>query len=121
MFFFLTGYYRVNYDSQNWHKIIYYLHSKSGYYKDMSAINRAKIIDDAFHLMMAHHLDVSIFWELTEYLSQETDYVAWYPMIKVFEYMSTVFPYPLNIIKGIDIKVMPYKYYLTKNISVITD
>jgi len=31
--------------------------------------------------MMARQLNVSIFWELTEYLSQEIDYVAWYPMI----------------------------------------
>jgi len=87
----------------------------------MNVINRAKIIDDAFHLTMAHQLNVSIFWQLTEYLSQETDYVAWYPMIKVFEYMSTVFPFPLYKFNGIDIKVMTNKYYLTKNISIIID
>jgi len=52
---------------------------------------------------------VSIFWELTKYLSQETDYIAWYPMIKAFEYMSTVFPFPLYKFKGIDIKVMTNK------------
>jgi len=66
---------------------------------------------------MAHQLNVSIFWELTKYLSHETDYIAWYPMIKVFEYMSTVFPFPLRVFKGIDIKVMTNKYYLAKNIS----
>jgi len=62
---------------------------------------------------------------IAEYLSQETDYVAWYPMIKVFEYMSTVFPFPLHKFKGIDIKVLSQYYldknYLTKNISVIID
>jgi len=56
-------------------------------------------------LTIAHKLNVSIFWELTKYLSQETDYVAWYPMIKVFEYMSTVFPFSLYN-KRIDIKVI---------------
>jgi len=75
----------------------------------MSVINRAKIIDDTFHLTMLHQLDVSIFYELTKYLSRETDYIAWYPMIKVFEYMSTVFPFPLHNFKGIDIKVMTNK------------
>jgi len=66
---------------------------------------------------MERHLDASIFWELTKYLSHETDFVAWYPMIKVFEYMSTVFPFPLYKFKRIDIKVMTNKYYLTKNIK----
>jgi len=91
---------------KNWHKIIYYLNSKSGEYKNISVINRAKIIDDAFHLMMARQFNISTFWELTKYLSQEIDFVAWYPMIKVFEYMSTVFPFPIYKFKYIDIKVM---------------
>jgi len=58
---------------------------------------------------MAQQLNVSIFWEFTKYLLQETDYVAWYPIIKVFEYMSTVFPFPLYKFKRIDIKVMTNK------------
>jgi len=52
-----------------------------------------------------------------QFNAQETDFVAWYPMIKVFEYMSTLFPFPLYKFKYIDIKVMTNKYYLTKNIS----
>jgi len=70
---------------------------------------------------MEQQLNVSIFWELTKYLSQETDYIAWYPMIKVFEYMSTVFPFPLYKFNRIDVKVMTHKYHLTKNISIISD
>jgi len=38
------------------------------------------------------HLNVSIFWSVTKYLSQEMEYSAWYPMIKIFEYVSNVFP-----------------------------
>jgi len=117
MFFFCeTGYYRVNYDSENWHKIIYYLNSKSGEYKNINVINRAKIIDDAFHLTMAHQLNVSIFWELIKYLSQETNYVAWYPMIKALEYMSTIFPFPStrNEFQYIDIKVITNLCYIVK-------
>jgi len=79
------------------------------------------MIDDAFHFMMARQLNISIFWELTKYLSQETDFVAWYPMIKVFEYMSTMFPLPSmgysesKTYHFIDIKVMTSKYYLPTN------
>ncbi|XP_024886688.1 uncharacterized protein LOC112464117 [Temnothorax curvispinosus] len=41
----------------------------------------------------AGKLNPSIFWDLTSYLSQETDFIAWYPMIKVFEHMSTILPF----------------------------
>ncbi|XP_077264153.1 glutamyl aminopeptidase-like isoform X2 [Temnothorax americanus] len=97
-----AGYYRVNYETNNWRKIAYYLNS--GEYKDVSAINRAKIIDDAFYFMMTRKINSSIFWELTKYLSRETDYVAWYPMFKVFEYISSVFPLTNNNINFIHIK-----------------
>jgi len=105
---------------ENWQKIINYLifiikHKNVDKY--INVINRAKIIDDAFHLMMERQLNVSIFWELTKYVSQETNYIAWYPMIKVFEYMSTILPILPYKFEFVDIKVMINKYYLTQNIS----
>ncbi|KYN22452.1 Aminopeptidase N [Trachymyrmex cornetzi] len=99
-----AGYYRIKYGLKGWHAIANYLNSTAGEYEGISVINRAKIIDDAFHLIMEHQLNVSIFWNLTQFLSQETNYVVWYPMIKVFEYMSTIFPYSKDEIKFIDIK-----------------
>jgi len=66
-------------------------------------------------MMIERQFNVSIFWELTKYLSQETNYVAWYPMIEVFEYMSTILPFPSYI----NVKVMINKYYLTKNVIII--
>jgi len=62
-----------------------------------------------------HTSNISEFWEVTEYLSQETNYVAWYPMIEVFEYLSIVLPFPSHV----HIKVMINKYYLTKNVKII--
>ncbi|XP_018367811.1 PREDICTED: aminopeptidase N-like, partial [Trachymyrmex cornetzi] len=97
-----AGYYRVKYNLKGWNAIANYLNSTAGEYEGISVINRAKIIDDAFHLMMENQLDVSIFWNLTQFLSQETNYVVWYPMIKVFEYMSTIFPFSKDEIKFID-------------------
>jgi len=111
--FYETGYYRVNYDTENWLKIAYYLNSERR--KDINVINRAKIIDDAFHLMMARQLNLSIFWELTKYLSQETDYVAWYPMIKIIESMSNIFPFSENEIFINNIKVLN-RFYLINDI-----
>ena len=86
-------------------------------YKTINAISRAKIIDDAFHFMMERQFNVSVFWNLTRYLSADTDYVAWYPMIKIFEYMSTIVPFSVEEVKYIDIKVMTNKYYLTNVLS----
>ncbi|XP_024886909.1 thyrotropin-releasing hormone-degrading ectoenzyme-like [Temnothorax curvispinosus] len=86
------GYYRVNYDAENWRRIACYLNSEN--YKNIHVVNRAQIIDDAFYFTMTKQLDASIFWKLTRYLSRETEYVAWYPMIKVLERISHIFQFP---------------------------
>jgi len=74
-------------------------------YKNLSVPNRAKIINDAFKLMIGSYQNASIFWKVTKYLSQEIDYSAWYPMIKVFEYISSVFPLSKEAVSFILIKV----------------
>jgi len=45
-----------------------------------------------------------MFWKLANYLSQETDYSAWYPMIKMFEYVSNMIRFSKHPI-GYTIKV----------------
>ncbi|XP_071559315.1 aminopeptidase Q-like [Temnothorax nylanderi] len=96
-----TGYYRVKYNNKNWLKIARYLNSEKKY-KKIHVLNRAQIIDDAYHLMIANQLNSDIFWDLTKYLSHETDYRAWYPMIKAIEDMSYLFLFsehqPLKVI-----------------------
>ncbi|XP_025261875.1 aminopeptidase N-like isoform X2 [Camponotus floridanus] len=89
------GYYRVNYDIENWRRIISYLNSES--YMYIYVLNRAQIIDDAFHLMITNQLNSIVFWNITKYLSRETDYVAWYPMFKALEYLSNIFLFQENI------------------------
>ncbi|XP_050459321.1 aminopeptidase N-like isoform X1 [Cataglyphis hispanica] len=84
-----TGYYRVNYDNENWKRISNYLKSEN--YVNIHVLNRAQIIDDAFHLMLAYQISAFRFWDIADYLKQETDYVAWYPMFKALEYMSRIF------------------------------
>ncbi|XP_071577670.1 aminopeptidase N-like [Temnothorax nylanderi] len=84
-----TGYYRVNYDAIYWGRIVHYLTSDE--YTKIHVLNRAQIIDDAFYFLMHSQLPLSTFLELTKYLQRETDYVAWYLMFKVLEYMSSFF------------------------------
>ncbi|XP_029178487.1 aminopeptidase N-like, partial [Nylanderia fulva] len=100
-----TGFYRVNYDGENWKLIARYLNSEQ--YTNIHVLNRAQIIDDSFHLMIQGKLNFSTFWELSSYLWQENDYVAWYPMFKALEYMSNIIPflnsglYPSEVFKTI--------------------
>ncbi|XP_070155161.1 aminopeptidase N-like [Polyergus mexicanus] len=84
-----TGYYRVNYDTNNWELISNYLQTEN--YRNIHVLNRAQIIDDAFHLMLTYQLEPSIFWNIIIYLQKETDYVVWYPMFKALEYISSIF------------------------------
>ncbi|XP_050456426.1 aminopeptidase N-like isoform X2 [Cataglyphis hispanica] len=100
-----AGYYRVNYDSKNWNKIADYL--KSPKYTEIHVLNRAQIIDDAFHFMVKKQLPPSIFWKLTNYLWKEKDYIAWYPMIKAFERISSIFSLPEERTERITRKILP--------------
>ncbi|GAB1860181.1 Aminopeptidase N [Camponotus japonicus] len=94
------GCYRVNYELKNWKNIARYLNSAE--YTNIHVLNRAQIIDDAYHFVMEGTLEFSIFLKLMEYLSRETDYIAWYPMFKALEDISRIFPFPdetFNIFK----------------------
>ncbi|XP_032664629.1 aminopeptidase N-like isoform X2 [Odontomachus brunneus] len=87
-----TGYYRVNYNMENWRRLTNYL--KSDNYKKIHPINRAQLIDDSYHLMLAGHLDGTVFLELSSYLKQERDYIPWYPMKRILSNMTTFFRFP---------------------------
>lgn len=89
---FPTGYYRVNYDDSNWRKIANYLNSDN--YTKIHVLNRAQIIDDAYHLMIAHQLDINIFLDLASYLSRETDFVALYPMFNILDFTKEFYKFP---------------------------
>jgi len=54
-------------------------------------LNRAQLIDDSFHFVLLKKLDVRTYWDITKFLSKDTDYIAWYPMFKTLEYMSPIF------------------------------
>ncbi|KAL6429126.1 hypothetical protein ACFW04_008124 [Cataglyphis niger] len=100
-----AGYYRVNYDNKNWKKIADYLNSPK--YTEIHVLNRAQIIDDAFHFMVKKQLPPSIFWKLTKYLWIEKDYIAWYPMLKAFERISSIFLLPEERTERIMRKILP--------------
>jgi len=94
-----TGYYRVNYDNDNWEKLINYLNSYKYEHLNLNihVQSRAQIIDDAYYFLSTNKLNFSFFKSLTNYLSKEMHYVAWYPMFKILEQISGYFPFSESI------------------------
>ncbi|XP_012221155.1 thyrotropin-releasing hormone-degrading ectoenzyme-like [Linepithema humile] len=86
-----TGYYRVQYDLQNWHKLVRYLNSE--HYNKVHILNRAQMIDDAFYFFLQSQLNYEVFWNLTNVVHRDTNFVTWYPLIKAFEKMTCIFPF----------------------------
>ncbi|KAK2581483.1 hypothetical protein KPH14_005149 [Odynerus spinipes] len=84
-----TGYYRVNYDTDNWMKIAKYLDSDD--YTKIHPLNRAQIIDDACYMIQTERLDPIVFLEVVKYLRHETDYIPWYA---AFRALRTFYVYP---------------------------
>ncbi|XP_028255693.1 thyrotropin-releasing hormone-degrading ectoenzyme-like [Parambassis ranga] len=70
-----TGYFRVNYDLQNWKLLIQQLHSNP---QIISVGNRAGLIDDAFNLARAGYLPQGVPLQLIGYLPEEMSFLPWH-------------------------------------------
>lgn len=69
-----TGFYRVNYDAENWARIGKQLLDN---HSVVSTINRAQVLDDALSLAQSGQLDYNLALNLTRYLANEEAYVPW--------------------------------------------
>nr|XP_034185422.1 aminopeptidase N-like [Osmia lignaria] len=83
-----SGYYRVNYDEENWKKLDSYL--KTNDYANIPPINRAQLIDDVFSLAQADYLDYTTALSLTNYLNKEVDYVPWSSTIRNLNFLNNM-------------------------------
>ena len=82
-----TGFYRVNYDQQNWKLIEEALKSD---HTSIHATNRAQILNDAFRLAEVGFLNYSTALGLTNYLQKEEDYVPWQAALTSLQYLDTM-------------------------------
>lgn len=69
------GYYRVNYDTSNWNKLISVLNSDD--FELIHVANRAQLIDDSLNMAADGYLDYYVAMGVLKYLSRETDYIPW--------------------------------------------
>ncbi|XP_076764228.1 putative aminopeptidase-2 [Xylocopa sonorina] len=84
-----SGFYRVNYDTQTWERIIAFL--KSDRYELIHEINRAALIDDLLNLGKAGQVDYSIVLSATQYLKNETNYIPWRAFFNGLTYLQKQF------------------------------
>lgn len=77
-----SGFYRVNYDVENWHGIIKQLKNN---HTVISAVNRANLISDSWALTRAKRINPEIFLQLIDYMDKETSYAPWMAFTKIFD------------------------------------
>ncbi|XP_053692527.1 aminopeptidase N-like [Sabethes cyaneus] len=70
-----TGYYRVNYDSNLWNRLINQLRRD---HTVIPPVSRAQLIDDSLKLVQAGMLELDTCFRLFQYLTAEDDYIPWF-------------------------------------------
>ncbi|KPJ03370.1 Aminopeptidase N [Papilio xuthus] len=82
-----TGYYRVNYDVENWQALARVLNSS---HQTIHVLNRAQIVDDSFNLARNGRLNYVHAFEISRYLVQEADYIPWASANSALNYLDIV-------------------------------
>ncbi|XP_017885362.1 aminopeptidase N-like [Ceratina calcarata] len=70
-----VGYYRVNYEIENWKLLIKELNK--GNNTKIHPVNRAQIVDDTFSLARAERLNYTVAFDVSLFLTHEADYIPW--------------------------------------------
>ncbi|XP_047739916.1 endoplasmic reticulum aminopeptidase 1 [Hyalella azteca] len=83
------GFYRVNYDPATWRALILQLKND---HRRLSSADRASLIDDVFSLASASEVNVSMAFELSEYLVGEEQYGPWHTALThLFDWARMLF------------------------------
>lgn len=84
-----TGYYRVNYNEENWNSLIDTLLSDN--YDSIPELNRAQLIDDSLSLALEDKLSIDIPLRLMTYLAEkETKFVPWKSAFQAIEKLDSL-------------------------------
>ncbi|XP_056135374.1 aminopeptidase N-like [Lampris incognitus] len=84
----VSGYFRVNYDPENWERLLHLLNSN---HQALPVINRAQILDDAFNLARAKVISTTLALRTTKYLFNERDYIPWESALRNLRYYILMF------------------------------
>lgn len=83
-----AGFYRVNYDLENWARLINELETNP---RSIPLLNRGQLIDDAFNLARAKQISVSLALNSTRFLQNEIDYLPWDSAMSNLHYFVQMF------------------------------
>ncbi|XP_049926517.1 aminopeptidase Ey-like isoform X2 [Epinephelus moara] len=84
----MRGFYRVNYDSENWERLLAKLSSE---HQDIPLINRVQIIDDAFNFARAKMVNTTLALTTTKFLNKEVEYMPWETARRNLNYFFLMF------------------------------
>ncbi|XP_062998822.1 aminopeptidase N [Elgaria multicarinata webbii] len=84
----VTGYFRVNYDQENWDRLMAQLDIS---HQALPVLNRAQLIDDSFNLARAKHISTVLALNTTRYLAKERDYLPWTAATSNLGYFKIMF------------------------------
>jgi aminopeptidase N len=82
-----SGYYRVNYDLNNWNLLIQQLRDN---HSQIDVVNRATLIDDAFNLAKAEYLNQTLYLELISYLINENESLPFQVVTDSLSFLNTM-------------------------------
>ncbi|XP_072242690.1 alanyl (membrane) aminopeptidase-like b [Leuresthes tenuis] len=82
------GYYRVNYNLENWQRLLTQLETNPD---GIPLMNRGQLVDDAFNLARAKLIDVTLALNATRFLSNEKEYLPWESAERNIEYFILMF------------------------------
>lgn len=95
------GFYRVNYDFENWHNLIRVLNGEN--YQQIHVLNRAQIVDDVMNFAIDGHVDFDVALGVLMYLRQETDYLPWAAAVNYLDRLD-------YLLLGSDVHVMLHQF-----------
>uniref|UniRef100_A0A7N9AZS2 Aminopeptidase n=1 Tax=Mastacembelus armatus TaxID=205130 RepID=A0A7N9AZS2_9TELE len=83
-----TGYYRVNYNPENWEHLLTQLETNP---ERIPLMNRGQLIDDAFNLARAKLVSVTLALNSTRFLHTEREYLPWESAVRNLGYFVLMF------------------------------
>lgn len=83
-----TGYYRVNYNPENWERLVTQLETNPD---RIPVLNRWQLLEDAFTLARVKLVDVTLPLNLTRFLRNEMEYLPWESTMRNLRYFLLMF------------------------------
>ena len=108
-----SGFYRVNYDNENWNLLIAQLNSDA--YEIIDDISRAQLIDDSFSLGRAEIISQTIFLNVVKYLKREISGIPFEAAVEGFNYIDNMLS--VDYIASESFKVFRFKFFLINSLN----